>query len=213
LNERFDGRVWPEFAHTMIGLPRLNNLQFCVEQVIKDGVPGDLIETGVWRGGACILMRGVLAAYEVHDRVVWAADSFEGLPKPNSEKAPKDRGDRHHTYRELVVGLDAVKRNFEAYGLLDEQVRFLKGWFKDTLPGAPIKEISVCRLDGDMYESTMDALEVLYPKLSVGGYLIVDDYGAVPGCKAAVDDYRKEHKIGDIIQDIDGWGVYWRKIK
>jgi O-methyltransferase len=95
--------------------------------------------------------------------------------------------------------------------LLDDQVRFLKGWFKDTLPTADIERLAVCRLDGDMYESTMDAITALYPKLSVGGYLIVDDYGVVPGCRAAIDDYRRSHCITDSIEDIDGWGVFWRK--
>lgn len=210
--ERTAGRVWPEFAHTMIGLPRLNNLQFCVERVLQDNIPGDLIETGIWRGGACILMRGILKAYGVTDRIVWAADSFEGLPKPDVEKAPEDRGDKHHSYPQLSVDIETVRRNFREYALLDDQVQFLKGWFKDTLTTAPIGELAVCRLDGDMYESTMDALSALYPKLSAGGYLIVDDYGIVPGCRAAVDDYRRKFSIVEQIEDIDGWGVYWRKM-
>lgn len=209
--ERTRGRVWPEFAHTMIGMPRMENIQRCVERVLKDAIPGDLIETGVWRGGACIFMRGILKAYGDKNRVVWAADSFEGLPKPDVVKAPADRGDRHHSYPQLVVDLDTVKQNFDSYSLLDEQVKFLKGWFKDTLPRAPIDHLAVCRLDGDMYESTMDALDALYPKLSIGGYLIVDDYGIVPGCKAAVDDYRGRHNVNEKIEDIDGWGVFWRK--
>jgi len=211
--ERTQGRVWPEFAHTMIGMPRMENIQRCVEQVLADNVPGDLIETGVWRGGACIYMRGILKAYGVKDRIVWAADSFEGLPRPDVVKAPKDRGDKHHSYPQLAVDLQTVKQNFDSYGLLDKQVEFLKGWFKDTLPNAPIERLAVCRLDGDMYESTMDAIDALYPKLSIGGYLIVDDYGVVPGCKAAIDDYRSRHGISEIIEDIDGWGVFWRKEK
>lgn len=211
LSDRERGRVWPEFAHTMIGIPRMENIQHCVERVLADKVPGDLIETGVWRGGACIFMRAILKAYGITDRIVWAADSFEGLPEPNVDKAPMDRGDKHHTYPQLAVDLETVKRNFDAYGLLDGQVRFLKGWFKDTLPKAPIDRLAVCRLDGDMYESTMDAMNSLYPKLSIGGYLIVDDYGIVPGCRAAIDDYRREHGVSSPIEDIDGWGVFWRK--
>lgn len=211
VQDRTRGRVWPKFAHTMIGRPRLDNLQFCVEQVIRDNIPGDLIETGVWRGGACMLMRAVLKAYGIDNRTVWAADSFEGLPLPDAERFPKDKGDKHHTYAQLAVDVDTVKRSFEAYGLLDDQVKFLKGWFKDTLPLAPIRALAVCRLDGDMYGSTSDALVNLYPKLSNGGYLIVDDYGAVAGCRAAVDDYRSEHHVVEPIEDIDGWGVFWRK--
>jgi O-methyltransferase len=208
---RLDGRDWPVLAHTMIGLKRLDNLQFCLEDVIKKGVPGDVVETGVWRGGATIMMRAVLKAYNVNDRVVWVADSFAGLPAPNASQYPADAGDTHHQLTLLSVSLEEVKANFERYGLLDEQVRFLRGWFKDTLPNAPIDQLAVARLDGDMYESTMDALTALYPKLSAGGYLIVDDYGVVPGCRKAVDDYRHAQAIREPIQDIDGWGVYWQK--
>lgn len=208
---RSEGRDWPSMAHTMIGLRRLENLQFCVEKVIADGVPGDLIETGVWRGGATIFMRAILRAYGVDDRRVWVADSFEGLPPPDPEKYPQDEGDRHHTLEELAVTLDEVKANFEKYGLLDEQVCFLKGWFRDTLPEAPIEKLAVIRLDGDMYESTMDGLINLYPKLSVGGYLIVDDYGAVPACKQAVHDYRDNEGIVEEIIPVDWTGAFWRR--
>lgn len=195
----------------MIGIPRMENLQHCVQDVIKNNIEGDLIETGVWRGGAIIFMRGILKAYDIKDRSVWAADSFEGLPRPNIEKSPSDKGDKHHTYSELSVSLEAVKNNIQAFDLLDDQVKFLKGWFKDTLHKAPISKIAVCRLDGDMYESTMDALVPLYPKISIGGYLIIDDYGVVPGCRKAVDDYRKENNIKTPIIPIDGWGAFWKK--
>ncbi len=207
---RLEGRDWPRLAHTMIGVKRMQNLQFCVEDVIRRGVPGDLIETGVWRGGACIFMRGILKAYQVTDRTVWVADSFAGLPPPD-EKYEADRGDTHHKLEALAVSMEQVKANFDHYGLLDGQVQFLKGWFKDTLPQAPIRQLAVARLDGDMYESTMDALRALYGRLSPGGYLIVDDYGVVPGCRQAVEDYRREHGITAPIEQIDQWGVYWRK--
>ncbi len=75
---------------------------------------------------------------------------------------------------------------------------------------APVERLAVLRLDGDMYESTMEALRPLYPKLSKGGYLIIDDY-ALPGCRAAVDDYRREQRIAEPVIEIDRTGVYWRK--
>lgn len=208
---REDGKDHPALAHTMIGLKRLNNLQECVETVIREEIPGDLIETGVWRGGAVIFMRAILKAYGVLNRMVWAADSFEGLPQPDPDKYPEDRGDVHHLWSHLAVSLEEVKENFAKYDLLDDQVRFLKGWFKDTLPAAPIKQLAVLRLDGDMYESTMDALVSLYPKLSIGGYLIVDDYGYIASCRQAVHDYRDAHGIDDEIRWIDSDGVYWRR--
>jgi len=208
---RMEGRIWPIVAHTMIGLKRLDNLQFCVDEAITNGVRGDLIETGVWRGGAAIFMRAMLKAYGVTDRCVWVADSFEGLPPPNTGKYPHDANSRLHESRELAVSLEQVQANFERYGLLDGQVRFLKGWFCDTLPVAPIERLAVLRLDGDMYQSTMDALVSLYPKVSQGGYVIVDDYGCIPACRQAVHDYRSANDITEEIRDIDWTGIFWQK--
>ncbi len=209
--EREEGLDWPSEAETMIGLKRLNNLEQCATDVIRQGVPGDFIETGVWRGGASIFMRAVLKAYGETDRIVWLADSFQGLPKPNSSKYPQDAGARFWEYTYLAVPLEEVQANFRRYDLLDDQVRFLVGWFRDTLPTAPIERLAILRLDGDLYESTMDALTHLYPKLSPGGYVIVDDYG-LPPCRAAVDDYRAEHKIIEEPTRIDRYGCYWRRL-
>lgn len=209
--KRAEGRDWPATAHTMAGLKRLDNTRHCVERVLQDGVPGDLIETGVWRGGMTIFMRAILKAWGVTDRAVWVADSFQGLPAPDREKYPEDAPSDFHLHSQLAVPLEQVRANFEKYGLLDDQVKFLKGWFRDTLPTAPIERLAVIRLDGDMYESTMDGLTHLYPKLSPGGFLIVDDYGSVPPCKKAVHDYREAHGIEDEIQTVDWTGSFWRK--
>ncbi len=194
----------------MIGLRRLDSLQHCITDVLENRVPGDLIETGVWRGGTAIFMRAVLMANGETSRTVWAADSFRGLPQPDPDSYPADLGDLHWTKDRLAVSLDTVKENFERYGLLDAQVRFLEGWFRDTLPNAPIEQLAILRLDGDMYQSTMEALQPLYPKLSRRGYIIIDDY-TLPGCRAAVDDYRRERGISEEIIQIDGSGVYWQK--
>lgn len=205
------GLDWPTIAHTMIGMKRLDNLQYCVESILNDNIPGDLIETGVWRGGATIFMRAILKAYNDTKRTVWVADSFEGLPPVNTTKYPADTGWNLNQYSELSVSLDQVKKNFSRYGLLDNQVIFLKGYFSQTLPEAPITSLAVLRLDGDLYESTMDALINLYPKLSVGGYIIIDDYFAVPPSAQAVTDYRDANSITDPIVSIDSAGVFWRK--
>ena len=195
----------------MIGLARLDNIQFCVEDVLRNDVPGDLIETGVWRGGASIFMRAALEAYGDASRVVWVADSFAGLPKPDAAIAPADSGDIHWSFTQLAVSVDQAKSNFVRYGLLDDRVKFLVGWFEDTLPTAPINALSVLRLDGDMYKSTMDALNALYPKLSVGGYCIVDDYGAVLGCRKAIDEFRARVGEQATLEQIDWSGVFWKK--
>ena len=195
----------------MIGLKRLDS-QSCLEDVLTHGVPGDLIETGVWRGGSTIFMRAILKAHGVTDRRVWVADSFEGLPPPDSKTFPADEGSEFHTARQLAIPLEQVKSHFERYGLLDDQVRFLKGWFRDTLHVAPIDRLAILRLDGDMYESTMQALEPLVPKLSVGGYIIVNDAeSAVPACRQAVQDFRQANNIREPIVPIDWTGVYWQR--
>jgi O-methyltransferase len=205
------GLDWPAEAETMVGLRRLENLEALIVDLVRRRVPGDLVETGVWRGGASIFMRGVLKALGETSRLVWACDSFEGLPRPDAERHPADAGDRHWTFAELAVPLEEVKANFARYGLLDEQVRFLPGWFRDTLPGAPIERIALLRLDGDMYGSTIDALEALYPRLSPGGYVVVDDYGAIPACRQAITDFRTRNGLSDPIHEIDWTGVYWRR--
>ncbi|MEM7351993.1 MAG: TylF/MycF family methyltransferase [Acidobacteriota bacterium] len=207
---RENGMDWPGQALSMIGAHRMDNIRSCLETVIADDVPGDLIETGVWRGGATIFMRAILQAYGIVNRIVWVADSFRGVPPPNFEKYPEVPGLDLSRFDALAVSLEKVKTNFERYGLLDQQVRFLKGWFKDTLPQAPIEQLSILRLDGDLYESTIDALSSLYPKLSDGGFVIIDDY-FIPACAKAVEDYRLEQKIMDEILRIDDQGVYWRK--
>jgi O-methyltransferase len=205
---RTTGRDWPSQAHTMVGLTRLRNLRDLCERVIESGVPGDFIETGVWRGGACILMRGVLNSYNDSERRVFVADSFEGLPPPNPQYEA-DVGDAHYTYRELAISREDVEENFRRYGLLDEQVIFLEGWFRDTLQTAPIEKLSILRLDGDMYESTIQALEALYSKVSPGGFIIIDDYILKP-CARAVDEFRAKHSIQTKMHNVDDAAVWWR---
>lgn len=200
-------------AETMIGLKRLDNIQYCVTDVLKRGIPGDLIETGAWRGGACIFMRAVLKVFGDTNRSVWVADSFQGLPKPDTERFPTDAGVDLWKETFFSVSLEDVKSNFERYGMLDEQVRFLPGWFKNTLPNAPIERLAVMRLDGDLYESTIEALQHLYHKLSVGGYVIIDDYGGIRECRQAVDDFRKMNRIEDEIQWVDWTGIFWQRTR
>lgn len=203
------GRDWPKTACTMIGSARLRNFRNLIETALAENVPGDILEAGVWRGGACILARAVLAVHNVDDRCVWLADSFQGLPSPD-DKYPADIGDKHSTYSQLSVSEELVQKNFAKFGLLDEHVKFLPGWFEDTLPTAPVDALSVLRIDGDMYSSTTQALNALYHKVSVGGFVIIDDY-ILKGCREAVEDFRKSQKVTDPLQEIDGAGVFWKK--
>jgi Macrocin-O-methyltransferase (TylF) len=201
------GRDWPKYAFTMFGKARMRNLREITETILSEGIPGDLLEAGVWRGGACIYMRGILKARGATDRRVWVADSFAGLPPPDPGKYPADKNDGHHTVTALAVTQQAVRANFARYGLLDEQVCVLEGWFKDTLPAAPIKQLSLLRLDGDMYESSIQTLDAMYWKLSPNGFVIIIDDYILAARKSAVDDFRAMEQL----EMVDGAAVYWRK--
>jgi O-methyltransferase len=197
-------------GETIIGPQRLDSLRTAIEAILADGIRGDLIEAGVWRGGAGIFMRAVLASYDVTDRMVWLADSFQGFPSQQGIDAGVDfSGDA--TYADFAVGVDEVRANFARYNLLDDNVRFLEGWFADTLPSAPFEHLAIVRLDGDLYESTRDAISALYPRLSHGGFCFIDDYGAFDQCRLAVEEYRDAHGITESIVHVDSHCVYWRK--
>jgi len=208
---REHGWDWPSKAFTMVGTKRLRNFRELVERVVVEGIPGDIIETGVWRGGASIMARAILAAHDIRDRKIIVADSFEGLPPPDETAYPADKGSDLHMIDTLAVSIEQVQENFLKFDLLDDQVVFLKGWFRDTMPRVPAEKLAVIRLDGDMYESTIDPLRHLYDRLSVGGWVIVDDYDTVPACKAAVQDFLASRAIAVDIRPIDGMGVFFQK--
>lgn len=211
-NPQGTASVWdlPPWPMTMIGSARLGNVADCMRRALEEGVPGDVIETGVWRGGTTIFMRGVLRAYGETGRRVYVADSFQGVPPPDTETYPADAGTDLHLWPGLAVSEQEVRANFERFGLLDDQVVFVPGWFRDTLPALRHHTWSVIRLDGDLYESTTDSLEHLYPGLAPGGWVIVDDY-EIPACRKAVTDYRERHGITDPIIEVDWTGICWKK--
>ncbi len=195
-----------EDAESMLGIKQFDQMQSAIVDVVGRNVPGDVLEAGVWRGGMTVFMQGVLRTINDETRKVWVVDSFEGLPDPDS---------KHDTFGwekgNMSVSLADVKSNFHRYGLLDDNVKFLKGLFDDTLPQAPIDQLSILRVDGDLYESTLSVLTSLYPKLSVGGYAIFDDYINLQDCRRAIDEYRDAHSITDEIISIDERAVYWIK--
>jgi O-methyltransferase len=204
LKIRAVGLDWPLQGLTMTGLQRLDDLQSCVESVVREGVEGDVIEAGAWRGGSSILMRATLDTLDDSERTVWVADSFKGFPAEAGEQIELS------TYDFLAVPLEQVKANFARFGL-DDGVRFVPGFFEDTLPSLADGRWAIVRLDGDTYEATMTTLEWLYPGLVPGGYLILDDYGALEECSRAVDDFRERHGITDAIERIDWTGARWRR--
>jgi len=195
-------------CHTMIGRKRLDNIESCLDEIVRADVPGDLIECGVWRGGGTVFMRGYLAAHGIEGRTVWVADSFAGLPPPS---LPGEEDLSPSRLPVLAVPLESVRGIFARYGLLDAQVRFLPGWFRETLDAAPIGALALLRIDADLYTSTRDALRALYRKLSPGGFVIIDDYHCIPHCRLAVDEFREAACISEPIERIDWTGIFWRK--
>jgi O-methyltransferase len=209
LGHRATGMHWSLHGLTMVGLTRLDDLQRCVETVVREGVDGDLIEAGVWRGGASILMRATLETLG-DDRTVWLADSFEGFPEPDEEAFPADRERDLSRFDFLSVPVEEVRENFARLGL-DHDLQFVPGFFDETMPTLRDGTWALVRLDSDTYESTLLALDSLYPGLSAGGYLIVDDYHLLPECRRAVDDYRREHGIEETLENVDWNSVRWRR--
>lgn len=211
LRFRTAGMDWPLHGLTMIGLARLDHLQRCVESIVRDGVEGDLIEAGAWRGGAAILMRATLDSLGDSGRTVWVADSFQGFPE-----AQEPEGNGYNLDADLsavdylAVPLEEVRQSFTRFGL-DRGVKFVRGFFEETLPALGNRRWAIVRLDGDTYGATWVSLEALYPGLAVGGYLIVDDYLQIDSCRAAADKFRREHGITEPIEPIDWSGAVWRR--
>jgi hypothetical protein len=205
-------------AVSLLPLARFDNLQHCMTDVVSNGVDGDFIETGVWRGGAVIFMQAFLKSLGLqHNRRVWVADSFEGLPVPDKTEHPIEYRAHQNLieplYGKFEASLEEVQANFARFDLLDPNVIFLKGWFKDSLPTAPIEKLAIVRLDGDYYDSTMDGLNNLYDRLSVGGFMIVDDYGedTWTECRRATDEFRASRNIKDELIMVDSSCGYWKK--
>ena len=215
-NKRYLGLDWPFIGLTMIGTQRMIEIEMLLRNVTDDNIEGDFIECGVWRGGASIFARGVLNVLQRHDVNVWLVDSFAGLPPRRQNSL---RGPRWETMDYLAVSIEEVSENFKNFAMLPAEfdvtanihvhdavaanvsnhtqsnVRFVKGFFKDSLPTLPKNlKISVARLDGDMYQSTLDELYYLYDKISLGGWIIIDDW-CVPETARAIVDFTKIHQI------------------
>ena len=203
------GMDWPARAHSMIGRKRMLQLQRAAEFVIERQVPGDLIETGVWRGGASILMRGVLAAWRRHRPERVGRRLVRRAADAGRRTDPIDRAQRSRLPRPRDLGRKG-RGNFALYDLLDDQVRFLDGCFSDSLRGAdqqargaPPRRRPLRVDDG----RARGPLRQGRPR----GFVIVDDYGVFPNCRAAVADFRGERGIHERIYNIDGSGVFWQR--
>lgn len=198
--------------HTMIGQFRLDNIERCAERIFADGVEGDFLEAGVCQGGATIFMRALQVAHGEAHRRTWVVDSFRGLPPSDKEEDRRYGLDLSEAREPWLACSEArVRDHFARYDLLDGQVEFVAGWIAESLPEAPIGRLAVLRLDLDLYSSTQECLDLLYDKVSPGGFVIVDDYVWLDCCRDAVDDFRARRGIEDPIMPIDASGVFWRK--
>ena len=211
VTHEFSSKRWSKVAYTGIDVEGLNNIRECCEDVILNSVPGDFLEAGVWQGGASIFAAGVFKAHSQNDRRVLVLDSFQGMPKANfaCSKETVDYSD----LTGLAVSLNEVMENFSRFGVL-EFAQFIPGWLKDTLPGLECPEIAVLRLDNDYYESTKLCIDHLYDAVSVGGWIIVDDYDCVPGCNTAIDEFLSSRRLSPAMSRVNirtKTGVYWRK--
>lgn len=190
---------------TLLNKQQLDLIQQAVVAIEQQNVPGDLMEAGIWRGGAIILMRALIFAYGMTGRKVFAADSFAGIPK--NVRAVNDPVDSWSD--RWVAPLDEVRQNIARFGLLDDRVVFVPGFFSDTLAGLSKERFALIRLDSDSYDSVETSLDHLYPLLSQGGIIIIDDWH-LPGCRMAVLDYRSKHGLKDEVLEFGG-NAYWIK--
>ena len=181
LRFRAAGLDWPLHGLSMVGLARLDDLQRCVESVVADGVVGDLIECGSWRGGAAMLMRATLDTLGETERTVFVADSFQGFPEVVAGPEYSLDADLANVGF-LSVPLAEVRASFARLGL-STGVTFVAGFFAQTLPALRGHRWAVARLDGDSYDATRSALDAVYPSLSVGGYLVIDDFYPLDDCR------------------------------
>ena len=187
---------------TMVGPRRGRMLQRLAAQVERDGIPGALVDCGAWNGGSTIMLTSGAPG-----RDIWAFDSFEGLPEPEVVDRRPDLGGGQ------LVGSQAKLRDGFQRFQPGARLRIGAGWFEDTLPGARerIGTIAVLHVDGDWYESVWNALEVLYPIVAVGGFVIIDDYATFAGARQATDNYRARVGESGRLRRIDHSARYWRR--
>mmetsp|Transcript_7093 Transcript_7093/g.43876 ORF Transcript_7093/g.43876 Transcript_7093/m.43876 type:complete len:336 (-) Transcript_7093:5493-6500(-) len=202
---RFFGNDWPPLGHTMVGHVRLRNIRHTLEACIADSVEGDFAELGVWRGGASIYAKAVLATHGVQNRRVFVMDAFESLHQYGN----------HKTF--LQTSESQVKHNFFKYGLLDSGVTFIRGLFKDSLPHFkdryPETRIAVLRIDSNFYDSYQDALYYLYELVPTGGFVIFDDVMSHAAVMRCWQDFKKEQGLPEELEQIDDHSAFFRKTK
>lgn len=233
----------PPHSIAMAGFARLASVAAMISQIKLKGLKGGYLEAGVWKGGVTVLAAAALQVHALGERAVYLCDSFEGLPAPRNGSARPDEGyySRGAYKKKLSIGEEKAMASFARFGVPTDSVVTVKGFFVQSLPAlreqllARKERLAILRLDGDMYDSTVDTLYNLYDLLEVGGFAVVDDFGwyhganmrlrgpaskgkskSLYGCKDAVMDFRALHGIEDdehAMHNIDGTGAWWVKAR
>ncbi len=199
---------------TMTSPERLFALSEAVHYVVKSGIPGDIVECGLWKGGSMMLVAKTLMSLR-SERQLWAYDTFTGMPPP--DKADRDLQGRDAEKllqsftpeAELIrckSSLAEVQSNLESTGFKKELITYIAGQVETTLPKHAPRQIAILRLDTDWYQSTLHELVHLYPLLSPGGILIIDDYGHWQGARKAVDEFFSANEAPIFLNRIDYTG-------
>jgi hypothetical protein len=185
---------------TMTSCERIGSLVDAVRHISQSGIPGAIVECGVWRGGS--MMAAALALQEAGDlRDLYLFDTYAGMTEPTEHDVDHRGGAAGDLYRETLAddhsqwcfaSLEDVTTNLTSTAYPPQKCHFIKGDVLETIPAAAPDQIAILRLDTDWYESTRHELTHLFPRLAPGGILIVDDYGHWNGCRQAVDEYFGE---------------------
>lgn len=198
--------------YTMTSMERVFALRRSVEYIVRHDVPGAFVECGVWKGGSAMAMAKTLIEVGNPDRMLYLFDTFEGMPQPTADdrnyrgEAAEELLTRRHRGQAWVQAyspLEDVKTALASTGYTSEKMVFVRGRVEDTIPANAPEAIALLRLDTDWYESTYHELKHLYPRLSVGGVLIIDDYGHWKGAKKAVDQFIEEYQVKLLLCRID----------
>ncbi len=180
---------------TMTSAERLFGLSEAVRFVAAAGIPGDFVECGVWKGGSALLMARVLSEVGDTSRPIWLYDTFTGMAEPTAEDGQVARSrwqqarqrDSHTDW--CFSPLQEVQSVMERSAYPPDKLLFVAGKVEDTIPSQAPDRIALLRLDTDWYGSTLHELVHLWPRLSPGGVLIIDDYGHWEGARRAVDEF------------------------
>jgi hypothetical protein len=179
-----------------------------VEYILAHDIPGAFVECGVWKGGSMMAVALALTRAGRRDRGLFLFDTYQGMPEPVAQDGEGVRTEWEKNVAATHNGwnyapLDEVRANLNTTGYPPEHLHYVVGKVEKTVPASAPETVALLRLDTDFYESTRHELEHLFPRLSRGGVLIVDDYGAFQGARLAVDEYLREKGICLLLNRID----------